>query len=192
MGELKTTILFLLALTSYCLAVDYRLPQTVVPTFYDLSLTIDPEKDDYSGTVNISLRTSTDSNEIYIHEDGGSLIIGSARTNDDEECTFETPDEVNILKVSCPTALEKDKDSWLYLEFTGTFSNDGFGLVKSTYTDGGDKQVIIESNFKPTYARRAFPCLDEPDLKAGFAVKITHPKDYTAISNTLATNTEDR
>uniref|UniRef100_V5I8G3 Aminopeptidase N n=1 Tax=Anoplophora glabripennis TaxID=217634 RepID=V5I8G3_ANOGL len=191
MGEFKTATCFLLALTSLCSALDYRLPQTVVPTFYDLSLTIDPEETEYSGTVNISLRTSTDSDDIYIHEDGDSITIGSARTKDDEKCTFDTSDEADILKISCPTTLKQGEDNWLFMEFTGKFSEDGLGLVKSTYMDGDDKQVIIESNFKPTYARRAFPCLDEPDFKAGFAVDVTHPKDYSAISNSLISNTED-
>lgn len=190
MGTLKSAIFLLFVLTDYSSALDYRLPETVVPTFYDLSLTINPDDTQYSGSVNISLRTSTDSDEIYVHEDGDSIIIGSARTKDSETCTVDSPDDADIAKVTCESTIKQNEDNWLFIEFTGTFSvEDGFGLVKSTYKDGDDEQIVIESNFKPTFARRAFPCFDEPDFKAGFSVQITHPKEYTAISNSPVTNT---
>lgn len=45
----------------------------------------------------------------------------------------------------------------------------------------------MTSKFEPTYARRAFPCLDEPDRKATFAISLVKPKDastkWTALSN---------
>jgi len=40
------------------------------------------------------------------------------------------------------------------------------------------------TQFSPTYARRAFPCMDEPYLKAEFQLHIGHHKDQKATSNT--------
>lgn len=40
------------------------------------------------------------------------------------------------------------------------------------------------TQFSPTYARRAFPCMDEPYLKAKFQLHIGHHKDQNATSNT--------
>lgn len=43
---------------------------------------------------------------------------------------------------------------------------------------------IAVTQFSPTYARRAFPCMDEPYLKAEFQLRIGHHKDQQATSNT--------
>lgn len=37
--------------------------------------------------------------------------------------------------------------------------------------------------FEPIYARRAFPCWDEPHLKTTFDITIRHSKNFTALSN---------
>lgn len=44
---------------------------------------------------------------------------------------------------------------------------------------------MATSKFEPTYARQAFPCFDEPALKATFTVVLVHPDrdDYHALSN---------
>lgn len=44
-------------------------------------------------------------------------------------------------------------------------------------------RALATSKFQPTDARRAFPCFDEPNLKATYITTLVHDKKYIALSN---------
>lgn len=46
-------------------------------------------------------------------------------------------------------------------------------------------RTIATSKFEPTYARQAFPCFDEPALKAPYEVRLVRPTGdgYISLSN---------
>ncbi|KAI4459362.1 protease m1 zinc metalloprotease [Holotrichia oblita] len=52
---------------------------------------------------------------------------------------------------------------------------------------------MATSKFEPTYARQAYPCFDEPNMKANFTVHLLKPKEttYIALSNMPAQREED-
>ncbi len=58
------------------------------------------------------------------------------------------------------------------------------GFYRSTFVDtDGEQQVIATTQFEATDARRAFPCWDEPELKAVFGVTLVVDDDLAALSN---------
>lgn len=58
-----------------------------------------------------------------------------------------------------------------------------YGFYKSSYTLGTATRYLATTQFQPTYARRAFPCFDEPAFKATFEIYITFPRGLNALSN---------
>lgn len=46
-------------------------------------------------------------------------------------------------------------------------------------------RIVAASQMHPTHARKAFPCFDEPALKAVFYVTLVHPAGTVALSNGL-------
>lgn len=74
-----------------------------------------------------------------------------------------------------------------HLLIPGEKLRQGINIVKIAFTAGNDalnrNSDYMYALFVPERARTAFPCFDQPDLKAVFAVTLTIPKDWQALSN---------
>jgi aminopeptidase N len=81
----------------------------------------------------------------------------------------------------------------LTIDFKGTINNAMAGFYRSKYKPvgtpspgtpkEGDDYYMFSTQFEACDARRAFPCFDEPNLKATFELEIEIPEDQTALSN---------
>lgn len=71
----------------------------------------------------------------------------------------------------------------LTIEVTGhsRYSRTGQGLHRMH--DQADDATYLYSHLEPSDARRIFPCLEQPDLKAVFHVRMTAPKKWQILSN---------
>jgi aminopeptidase N len=58
------------------------------------------------------------------------------------------------------------------------------GAATTRYEDKNDGSEYVYSLFVPMDASMAFPCFDQPDLKARFTLNVTAPEDWTVIGNT--------
>ncbi|CAG9818324.1 unnamed protein product [Phaedon cochleariae] len=178
-------ILPLLLLFSPALAAEnYRLPTDIKPTHYKLHLEANPEESIYSGQVEITLEVSKkNQSELSLHAHSSLITISDIKYDGNISCSTSSASNVtDIISISCPTPLASGKT--LNITFMGTFATqDMSGFYKSTYDD---KQVLVATQFEPIYARRAFPCFDEPGFKATFDISITHPVAYNVLANTPA------
>lgn len=57
------------------------------------------------------------------------------------------------------------------------------GLYRSFYEENNKRRWLALTDFEPTGARHAFPCFDEPALKARWTITLTVQDEYSAISN---------
>jgi len=70
------------------------------------------------------------------------------------------------------------------IEFKGALNDRLHGFYRSKYKDGtGKTKHLATTQFEAADARRAFPCWDEPAVKATFDVSLLVEKHMTAISN---------
>lgn len=86
------------------------------------------------------------------------------------------------------------------MEFEGIINNDMAGFYRSRYTPAvpaldsvprDDKwHYMFSTQFESCDARQAFPCFDEPNLKATFDFDIEAPSELTVLSNTPVKSTK--
>ncbi|EEZ99297.2 aminopeptidase N-like protein [Tribolium castaneum] len=177
-------------------AVEYRLPEGVIEVErYNLELTLKEDVFDtnvFSGTLEIHLKVLQSTNEIKLHANGITISTVTL-TNllvpvEIENESFESDEVTEILTIRTKTSLGTGTYV-LGIIYEGKLRTDEmYGFYKSSYKKPDGGQVFLgTTQFQPTSARKAFPCFDEPSYKAVFDIKITHPTEYTAISNTDGT-----
>ena len=85
----------------------------------------------------------------------------------------------------------KGTRAWLLIEFHGNLSQNLEGFFCNPFKDkDGNMKMGAATMFAATEARSCFPCFDEPDFKAIFALEITVHEDLMTISNMPIMDTE--
>lgn len=170
----------------------FRLPKDVKPLRYDVYLYPNLNKGTFEGKVTILIDVLEKKGQIVLHQKDLNITRSELTTYDREEnYEIELLPPFSIAKYEMlviPTKHEIDSGLYnLSLEFDGALQPDKIvGFYSSKYKDEQNRtRYIATSKFEPTYARRAFPCFDEPAFKAEFTVRLVRPTEdcYNALSN---------
>src|SRR5262245_12591206 len=165
---------------------DYRLPRTVVPRRYELTLAPDLSGATFSGEAAIEVDVAEPTTVVVVNavdlEIDSAWLVDSYGTTHSAGVTF---DEENERVTFALDGTAQPGPGVLHARFRGILNDQLRGFYRSTFKDeaGNDKTIAV-TQFESTSARRAFPCWDEPDLKAIFSVTLIVDGDLTALANT--------
>ncbi|KAF8061516.1 leucyl aminopeptidase [Lyophyllum atratum] len=166
---------------------EYRLPTNVKPTHYDVTIKTDLEKLEFGGFVKISLDVQHDTTSIVLNtadlELGKASIYSDALKIEQEQSGASFDSVAERVTYSIPTALPAGSKAELKIGFSGKLTGSMMGYYKSMYEVEGKEKAYALTQFEPTAARRAFPCWDEPLLKATFGVTMISRADTVSLSN---------
>ena len=163
----------------------YRLPRAVVPSRYDLVLEPDLDAATFAGTVAVAVEVHERVDEMIVN--ALELAIDDATLRGDGGLEVRVADIVLDAEVQRATLrLAEPVEPGAYtleMGFRGELNDQLHGFYRSTYTDDDGTHTIATTQFEAADARRAFPCWDEPDLKAVFGVTLVVPEGIVALSN---------
>jgi len=168
-----------LVLASVRSATAQRLPSTVLPEHYTLTLTPDLKATTFSGVESIDVTIAEPAGAITLNAaeiafqsvsvtaNGKQQTASVTLNNSKEQATFTFPEKLAAGKAT------------LSIAYTGILNNQlrGFYLSKTA------RRNYAVTQFEPTDARRAFPSFDEPAFKATYDVSLVVDSADTAISN---------
>ncbi|XP_028968786.1 LOW QUALITY PROTEIN: puromycin-sensitive aminopeptidase [Galendromus occidentalis] len=170
-----------------------RLPRSIIPKNYVITLKTDFQKSVCPGSVKISL-------EIV---ETTSVILLDALDLKIQTCSLELadgaiskPKEIRLMPEDGRLELSFEQNlplgsCALSIEFEGEINTSLRGFYKTT--PKGELQAIPEAHgvtqFAATEARRCFPCWDEPSFKATFELTLIVPQHLQTLSNMDAEET---
>src|SRR3989454_698855 len=163
-----------------------RLPRDGRRTRYELRLEPALTTLTFAGEQTVTLEVAEPTSEIVLN--AVELTIDEATiTNargDSRRGALLVDEPAERCRLTFPSTVEPG--TWrLRLAFRGTLNDKLRGFYRSSYKDpNGEVRLMAATQFEATDARRAFPCWDEPDFKAVFAVTLVIDPTLTAVSNT--------
>ena len=160
----------------------WTLGTAVIPAHYEIRITPNLSNFVFHGeeTIQISVSKSTDRITLNSKE----LKIGSASVTV-KGTTYKAKISENKVKEELTLILpcKVRGDAALHITFSGHNGDALCGFYRSSYKHKGKKGYILTTHFESSDARMAFPCFDEPALKATYSISLMIDRNLDAISN---------
>ena len=150
-----------------------RLLDYFAPQHYQLQLNIEPEQSRFSGQVTVTGETV--GKQVRLHSKDLDILSVKTERNDSPDWRL-SEDELII----------DDTANEITVQFQGRLSDTAMnGLYLCKYRQDGHTCRLFATQFESHYARKCFPCVDEPSAKATFDLFITvnSPDVQTVLSN---------
>jgi aminopeptidase N len=163
------------------------LPDTVVPTHYDLALAPDARALTFRGKVTIAITVRAATADVVLNAVG--LAFEHARVDaGSSDAVVTLDDKLERAKLHFGAPLSPGSHV-LAIDYTGKIGHTTLGFFAMNYASPAGPRRTLATNFEPAHARQLLPCWDEPARKATFTVTVDAPKDRMVVSNMPAAET---
>lgn len=160
-------------------APEPRLPATVHPVRYSMTLDVDPAVPTFSGQEDIALKLDEPTAQLHLHGVGLTVLSATARQGKRKPVKLKTAQEGNELVFTARRPLAAG--AWtLHVSWKGNLDT---APLKGLYRFKAADQWYVGSQFEATDARRMAPCFDEPAFKVPWQLSLRIPDKLVAVSN---------
>jgi aminopeptidase N len=158
-----------------------KLPKIAVPSHYAIELAPDLKALTAAGSEVIDIEVGETTWRLQLN--AADLGISDASIDDGaQRAEIALDPKAETATLTFPNAILKGPHK-LRLSFVAKINPFGRGLFFADYPTAAGSKRMISTQLEPADARRIFPCWDEPAFKATFALTVTVPQTFLAVSN---------
>ncbi|CAH0561852.1 unnamed protein product [Brassicogethes aeneus] len=174
---------------------NIRLPSTVKPTRYNLTIHPNLTTLDVRGQISIEFQAEKETQFIVLHSKNLTIVDKIIQDKRGHNLTIVKMLEylgAQQIYLEIKEKFRKRHNYTLKMRFNYKLNKDFEGFYISSYVNKeGERRYLATTHFEPTYARAAFPCFDEPHFKAKFKMTIFRDRFHIALFNTPVVKTDD-
>jgi aminopeptidase N len=184
-GRLAASVILLVAAVVAQAAAEsppvpsLRLGNEVHPSAYSAELVVVPERTNFTGQITIELVLAQRASFLWLH--GHGLTVTNAYLEQQGRQIPAQPvtggEEFLGFDLQQPASAGKAK---LFVSYSGIMSDKDFSGLFRRQEDG---QWYAATQMEATWARRVFPCFDEPTFKVPWRLALHVKREHTALGN---------
>jgi alanyl aminopeptidase len=153
----------------------FLLPDDVVPRKCTIEMTIDPDRDTFTGRATIEVEIKKSLNVIWLN--GKDLVPLEATVGSKKARAEAAGDEFIGIELDLPV---KPGRTTIEIRYQGKLDEKA---IVGPYRKKTGEDWYVFTSFTPIDARRAFPCFDEPRFKTSWRMTIHVKRTDQAFSN---------
>jgi hypothetical protein len=156
------------------------LSDAATPIAYRIDLTVDPDKERFSGHTEIDATLKGETRSLYLH--GRSLKVSGVTAKaggKTVKASYSEVDPSGVARLDFASPLPAGKVT-LAFDYDAPFGDGASGLYRIKVAD----KWYAWTQFQSIDARAAFPGFDQPGYKTPFTVSLTTKAGEVAVSNT--------
>lgn len=165
---------------------NVRLPHFISPKHYDVTVRVDLKKFKFNGHVIILINVTNPTKYVLLHANELRVTLVSAQTIKGNKLSIKKHfwferNQLHVIHFDCWLAAG---EYVINMSFESVLTSDLSGFYRMQYKrSDGIVSHMAATQFSPADARKAFPCFDEPAMKATFNVTLIHDSNLIALSN---------
>ncbi len=154
--------------------------EKIQPLSYRANLAVDPTKDDFTGSIEITVDIQEATQTIWLNQENLKIKDATIKSGGKTLIAKAIPGGVDYLGLEFDAPLPTGT-AVIHVNYSGVvLTKNSSGIFRQE--DNGNWYAFTQ--FEATDARAAFPCFDEPSYKTPWQLTLRFPSQNTAISNT--------
>jgi aminopeptidase N len=151
---------------------------------YALDITLTPGAEMLKGRLKINVTLDAKAGDLVLDWRVAKKEVKPEERVSDLKVNGNTVSDARFLNdhIIIPQAHLKTGENVIEMSFASPIATSGSAVMR--YLDREDKSEYIYTLFVPSDASTAFPCFDQPDLKARFTLRASAPEAWKVITNT--------